>query len=62
LRYKAASLARLNRSDEAQAVAATMTELDPSERLSFFRLRSPYASASALDALCGALRLAGLPD
>lgn len=62
LRYKAASLARLNRFEEALAVAASMTRLDPSERLTFFRGRSPYASAKALDELCEALQLAGLPD
>jgi len=61
LRFLAASLARLGRQEESKSLAMKMRQLDVSERLIFFKTRSPYASEEAVKKLCRGLELAGLP-
>jgi tetratricopeptide (TPR) repeat protein len=62
LRILAASLARLNRVDEAAQVVQQILRLEPHLTVTKFRRRLGYMDESALNAFMEALRAAGFPE
>src|SRR5262249_25859575 len=62
LRTLAASLARLGRTDEANAVVRELLEIDPHLTIAKFKARSAFLADSVRDSIADALQLAGLPE